>query len=251
MSPLPITSTDTIRPRRRLAKRLLGVLFVLGALGACRGDREPDAMPADTLQVGAQPMLSEAELLHALIVGSEAGTAYADRGTAAAEHVDVETFAQVVRADHAALRENYAELANRSGVSPTDNAVSRDLRAASQRGSERLDGLAGPAFDEAFLQSTIEFYQVLLDAIDSRLLASAREQQLRTTLRNARPTYEAHLQRALQLRAERRAARDREAAAPPPQPRPAPPPTTPAPPTPPPPPDTLPVVRDTIPTARR
>jgi putative membrane protein len=177
---------------------LLGAALLLG----CRGNREDMEMPADTLQAGAHAALSDGEVVHAVLTATEIGAASASQARTAAEHVDVERFAQVLHADQTALQQAFTEVAQAAGVQTQENQVSQELRTVGQRLSERVQNLSGRAYDDAFLQGGIEFYQALLDAVDSRLLASARSDELRGTLRDARPTFEAHLQRALQLRSQ-------------------------------------------------
>jgi putative membrane protein len=178
------------------------VLLSAALLLGCRGNREDTEMPADTLQAGAHAALSDGEVVHAVLTATEIGAANASQARTAAEHVDVERFAQVLYADQNALQQAFTEVAQAAGVQTQENQVSQELRTVGQRLTERVQNLSGRAFDDAFLQGGIEFYQALLDAIDSRLLASVRSDELRGTLRDARPTFEAHLQRALQLRSQ-------------------------------------------------
>jgi putative membrane protein len=179
----------------------VGALCCAVLLGGCRRGGDDDvAVPDDTLQAGAQVALSDGEVVQAVLVAAEVGGATAAQASATAQHADVERFAQVLRADQTALQQAFAELAGRGGVQPVESEVSQELRTVGERVSQRMQNLSGRAFDDAFLQGEIEFYQTLVDALDSRLLASARNDELRGMLRDARPTYEAHLQRAMQLR---------------------------------------------------
>jgi putative membrane protein len=234
-------------------------LFLIGALGgalvaaACgRGNDADDALLADTLRTGAADALTDGEVLHVVLSAADAGAATAERGRVAAQHVDVERFAEVVRADQASLRQAFADLGQRGGIAPAESELSRELRVVADRAGGRVGGLSGDAFDQAFLQGEIEFYQAFVDALDSRLLGSARNDELRGMLRDARPTYEAHLQRAIQLRSQLAHAPPPAAPASPPAGGAAPRPAAPPPVTPPPdttPPDTMRVRRDTLSTS--
>ena len=186
-------------PSRLLAGALCGVVIFAGCN---RGDNADIELPADTVQAGGQAALSDGEVMHAVLTAAEVGGATAAQGQAAAQHADVERFAQVLRADQAALQQAFAELAGRNDFAPAESEVSQELRAVAERVTERARGATGAAVDEAFLQGEIEFYQALVDAVDSRLLASVRSDELRGMLRDARPTWEAHLQRAVQLRSQ-------------------------------------------------
>jgi putative membrane protein len=212
-------------------------LMLAAGLTACRnGERDARPEAADTLLAGGLPALTDGEVLHALLAATTLGSETAARGQRAAEHVDVETFAQVLNADHAALRQAFTDAGRQAQIEPANNEVSRRLRNIHDRAASRLATAQGPAFDAAFIQAGAEFYQALVEETESRLLPSTRDAQLRELLRRARPTFEAHLQRALQLHAQLAAhadeapAADRATATPPRQPAPLPPAETRAPP---------------------
>jgi putative membrane protein len=183
---------------------ILLILLLAVPLGACRRDgRAPDeATGADTLRTGQHAVLSDAEVLHALIAATEIGAATAARAVGRAEHVDVEVYAQVMQADHSALQQEFAGLAYRIGVQPAPNEVSQRLQQEGNQKLARMENLEGLEFDRAYVGGGVEFYQALVEAYDARLLPSAREPQLREVMRAAKPTLEAHLQRAAQLRAQ-------------------------------------------------
>jgi predicted outer membrane protein len=229
--------------------RIVLTIGLAGALlGACRGDRAAEPPPEPPPAGPAQ--LTDAQVVHALLAATELGQAAANRGQFAAQHVDVETFAHVVQADHAALNEAFGELAAALNLQPADNEVSQELRQRANEAAASVTASAPEQFDRAYVQAELDFYLTLVDAFDNRLLPATRNAELREYMRAAKPTLEAHLQRAAQLRAELE--RPAAAATPPPaaQTRPPapPPPDTAAPPpvrdtTAPPPP----VRRDTIP----
>jgi putative membrane protein len=225
------------------------VIGLLGTLlGACRGDRAAERVAAiDTLRVGQHAVLSDAQVFHTLIAATEIGASAAGRAQQQSEHVDVEIFAQVLHADHTALQRAIAELASHLGVEPEANEVSQELQAQGNQMISRIESAEGLEFDRGFVQGSIEFYQSLIEAYDNRLLPSARDEQLREVMRAAKPTLEAHLQRAAQLRAELETVQPEPAVQPEPpavQPPPAQPPAgqpaQPPQPQPQPPPDTIP-----------
>jgi putative membrane protein len=211
---------------RRYALLALGSFGVV--LGGCpRAERADDpSVPADTLQVAPPPRaLSDAEVLHTLIGATEMVAAATARAEAAAEHVDVEVYAHVVNMDHAALQRAFVDLAASRAVEPTPNEVTRGLQEISNRVAAQLDDLEGSAFDRTFIEGEVAFHEAFIDAFDNRLVPSAREAYLRDLLRASRPTFEAHLQRAVQLRVELtdRTAADQEPAERPPAMRASPP----------------------------
>jgi putative membrane protein len=186
-----------------VTRPILLLATCVALLGACRGEPPAAEAPAaDTLRTGEHAALSDAEVLHALIAATEIGAATAARALEQAQHIDVEMYSHVVRADHSALQREFASLAANLGLQPAENEVSRHLQIEGTQALARIDNVEPEAFDRAFVDAEIQFYQTFVDTYDARLMPSARQPQLRDVMRAAKPTFEAHLQRAAQLRAQ-------------------------------------------------
>lgn len=112
----------------------------------------------------------------------------------------VRAFAQTMITDHTAVNERAAELAQRLGVTPEDNPVSRSLRESADAARENLSGLRGEEFDRAYLAREVEYHQAVLGALDDVLIPGAANADLRALLQEVRPAIAAHLEHARMLR---------------------------------------------------
>ena len=64
---------------------------------------------------------------------------------------------------------------------------------------DRLKGLKGTEFDVAFIAKEIEHHQKMIDAVDNKFLASAKNAELRQFLTELKPSLQSHLDQARAL----------------------------------------------------
>lgn len=186
--------------------------LVAVALVACQtnGRQDTASTPGDSVSMAAPAADSaagtSAEALNDAKVADIALTADAIDSAAGKFALEksktkaVRDFAQTMVRDHSAVNAKAVELAQRLGVSPEDNDVSKQLKDGADQAHDNIADLEGAAFDRAYMDREIAYHQAVLDALDSTLIPSAQNAELKQFLTSVRPNFEAHLERAKAVR---------------------------------------------------
>jgi putative membrane protein len=186
--------------------------LVAVALVGCqnKGQRDTAGLPGDSVSMAAPGADSSAGTpAQALTDGSIADIALtADAIDSAAGKFALEKsktkavrdFAQTMIRDHSAVNQKAVALAQRLGVSPTDNDVSKQLKDGADQAHGQLAGLNGAEFDRAYMDREIAYHQSVLDALDNTLIPGAQNAEFKQFLSSIRPNFEAHLKRAQAVR---------------------------------------------------
>jgi putative membrane protein len=120
-----------------------------------------------------------------------------ERGSAAS----VKSFASTMVSDHTGVNEQAGALAKKLGVTPKDNDVSASLKKGGDEAKARLAKLSGKAFDRAYMAREVEYHQAVLDAIDTLLVPTTENAELKGLLQKVRPIIAAHLKWAREIQA--------------------------------------------------
>ncbi len=190
----------------RPVRSLLLVPFALGlsACGLFGGGAAAGAAPAPAAVTGAPaPVagLTDANIAAIVVAANNADISYAEQALAKTQDADVRSFATMVRSDHQSVNRAAVALVTRLKVTPADNQLSFDLRDDAETKRLRMRDLEGFAFDSAYAANEVSYHVTLLGAIDSALIPSARNSELKALLVEVRPAVEAHLGHAKQLAA--------------------------------------------------
>lgn len=187
---------------------------LLVSLAACAPETDEPAdgaagtaAPAPSETAAASPALTDPQIAHIAVTANTIDIEAGRVAEAKATRSEVRDFAQTMITDHAAVNDQAGALAQRLGVVPEDNDVSRSLQAGATEAVTQLEGLSGAAFDSAYVEREIAFHQAVLDALDQTLIPSATNAELRTLLEQVRPAFAAHLEHARSLRSSTTASR--------------------------------------------
>ncbi|MDR5759470.1 DUF4142 domain-containing protein [Caballeronia sp. LZ035] len=112
---------------------------------------------------------------------------------------DVKAFARQMVADHSGVNRAAADLAHKLKLTPEDNATSRTLRQGGDANLASLKTLSGAQFDKSYVDHEVTYHQSVLDALDTTLIPSATNAELKALLVKVRPAFEAHLDHARHL----------------------------------------------------
>jgi putative membrane protein len=115
---------------------------------------------------------------------------------------DVKTFAQLMITDHGGVNKAATELVQKLHVTPESNPTSQSLQKGGDDNLAALKKLNGSAFDNAYVDHEIAYHQAVLDAVDTTLIPSAQNAELKALLVKVRPAFVAHLEHAKHLKAE-------------------------------------------------
>ncbi len=124
----------------------------------------------------------------------ETGALAAKKGTTQA----VRDYGEMIARDHKAVRQMGRDLATKLGVTPTppkNFGMARDHATA----VSELQSAQGKAFDRAFLQHEIAFHKAVIDAIDTTLLPSLKNEEVKSLVKKVEPAFNAHMVAAQNL----------------------------------------------------
>lgn len=160
------------------------------------------ALAAPRAAGGQAPDLTDAQIAHVAVTANAIDIEMAELARSRAQADEVSAFAERMITDHTAVNEQAAALAERLGVTPEDNDVSRSLRADAADAQSKLTARRAGAFDRAYMDREVAYHQAVLDALDGVLIPQADNAELRTLLERVRPAIAAHLEHARDLASE-------------------------------------------------
>jgi putative membrane protein len=111
----------------------------------------------------------------------------------------VRAFAEDMVRDHQAVNDKALALVKKLHVTPEDNATSQSL--VSQADTERADlgKLSGKAFDKAYVDNEVAFHKTVDNALETTLIPSASNSELKSLLQTGLKIFAGHLQHAEHL----------------------------------------------------
>lgn len=115
---------------------------------------------------------------------------------------DVKDFAQLMITDHGGVNKSATELVQKLHVTPESNATSQALQKGGDDNLAALKPLSGSAFDRAYVDHEVAYHQAVIDAVDTTLIPSAQNAELKALLVKVRPAFVAHLEHAKTLQAK-------------------------------------------------
>ncbi len=147
----------------------------------------------------APPDLSDSEVAHVAVTANTIDVELARVAEAHAVRQDVKQFAATMVRDHSAVNAQAAALAKKLGVTPKNNAVSESLLSGAAAARTTIEGQRGAAFDRAYIDREVGYHQAVLDALDTVLIPTTSNAELKELLVAVRPAIAAHLAHAQQI----------------------------------------------------
>ena len=130
-------------------------------------------------------------------VDIDAGTLAESKST----NAEIKKFGQQMVTDHSGVNKQATDLVTRLKVTPQDNPTSQSLKAGGEKNVAHLKSLNGAAFDKAYIDHEVAYHQQVLDAVDTTLIPSAKNDELKALLVKVRPAFVAHLEHAKMVQA--------------------------------------------------
>jgi putative membrane protein len=119
-----------------------------------------------------------------------------------AENQEVIEFAQSMQADHEAVNAQALALLEKLKVTPEDNPVSMSLTKAAEEKRAELAALEGAAFDTAYIENEIAYHKQVNEALETVLIPSAENAELKDLLETGLKLFEGHQQHAEHVAAD-------------------------------------------------
>ncbi len=108
---------------------------------------------------------------------------------------EVKRFAKTMAAHHRDMENRANAVFSRSQITPSDNAVSNQLKTDAQNELSTLQAMRGKDFDREYIDAQIRDHNHALELLD-RAIPNTKSAELKTELQNARTKVETHLRQA-------------------------------------------------------
>lgn len=117
-----------------------------------------------------------------------------------AKNKDVKAFAVDMVRDHEAVNKQALALVKKLNVTPEDNDTSKALSKQASDKLAELDKLNGAAFDKAYVANEVAYHKT--DALETKLIPSASNPELKSLLQTGLKIFQGHQQHAEHVAAE-------------------------------------------------
>jgi putative membrane protein len=116
-----------------------------------------------------------------------------------AKDPQVKQFAQMMLTDHGDALNKTKQLSSQLNITPETTQTSTQLQTDSQNAISSLSGQSGADFDKAYIDLQVKDHQQVLNDLDTKLIPSAHNADLKKQLTDLRPKIAEHLQKAQQI----------------------------------------------------
>lgn len=151
-------------------------------------------LPAATAT--AQEKLTDPQIAHIAYTAGAIDVDAAKQALAKSKNKDVVEFATLMQKDHEAVNVEALKLVKKLNVTPEDNDVSKSLTKASQSAEAKLAKLNGAEFDKAYILHEIAYHKQVNEALEQKLIPSAKNQELKGLLETGLKLFQGHEQHA-------------------------------------------------------
>jgi putative membrane protein len=118
---------------------------------------------------------------------------------AKSKNAEVRAFAEDMVRDHTAVNDQALALVKKLKVTPADNDTSKALTKQAAAKKAELAKLDGAAFDKAYVANEIAFHKTVNGALETLLIPSASNAELKSLLQTGLKVFQGHLQHAEHL----------------------------------------------------
>jgi len=111
-------------------------------------------------------------------------------------------FAQEMVRDHEAVNNQALALVKKLKVTPQDNDTSKALTKAAAAKRAELAKLSGAAYDKAYIENEVAFHKTVNGALESTLIPSSQNGELKSLLETGLKLFQSHQQHAEHVAAD-------------------------------------------------
>ena len=146
--------------------------------------------------------LTDPQIAHIAYTAGEIDIKAAEQALKKTHNKEVRQFAREMVRDHTAVNKQALALVKKLKVTPENNATSRALsRQASEKLAE-LRKLKGAAFDKAYIANEIAYHKTVDNALETQLIPSATNPELKKLLQTGLKIFQGHEQHAEHVAAD-------------------------------------------------
>jgi putative membrane protein len=147
----------------------------------------------------ASMMLTDAQVAGVMLEANTGEVHTSEVADAKTQNMAVRMFATKMKMEHTAANTRLIALIQRIGIAAADSPLRAQLDREAMQALDMLWPLSGAAFDRAYLQVQVMMHMRVLALLDSTLIPSAQNAELKTELQAARTAVTAHLAEAQTL----------------------------------------------------
>ena len=151
-------------------------------------------------QGGAKP--TDAQIAHIAYTAGELDIEAGKQALTATKNKVVKEFAESMVRDHTAVNKQALDLVKKLGVKPEDNDTSKALTKAAAEKRASLAKLSGSAFDKAYVANEIAYHKTVNSALETTLIPSANNAELKSLLQTGLKLFQGHEQHAEHVASE-------------------------------------------------
>jgi len=146
--------------------------------------------------------LTDPEIASVAVVANQIDISYAEIALKKSKDADVLKFARTMSSDHKAIIDQAVALVTKLGVTPKDNAVSKQLMAGADKTKKMLNSKSGKAFNKAYIDNEVEYHKAVISTVEGTLIPQAQNAELKALLQKVVPTLKEHLMHAEMVQKE-------------------------------------------------
>jgi putative membrane protein len=145
-------------------------------------------------QSAAKP--TDPQIAHIAYTAGVIDVAAAKQALARSKDKTVRAFAEDMVRDHKAVNQQALDLVKKLNVTPEDNDTSRALTKQASDKRVELSKLSGTAFDRAYVANEVAYHKTVNAALESLLIPSASNAELKSLLQTGLKVFQGHQQHA-------------------------------------------------------
>ncbi len=111
-------------------------------------------------------------------------------------NTDVKGLGEMMVRDHEGVNQQAVALVTKLHVTPEDNDSSKQLKAGAEITYDGLKAKKGADFDRAYVANEIGYHQAVISLVETTLIPSAKNAELKALLQAVLPALKAHLAHA-------------------------------------------------------
>jgi putative membrane protein len=142
------------------------------------------------------PALTDAQIAHIAYTAGDIDIKNAELALKISKNKDVLDFANSMVADHKAVNDKALEFVKKLNVTPEDNDTSKALVKQADAARAKLATLTGAAFDKAYAEGELAYHATVNNALETTLIPSAQNAELKALLETGLKIFEGHQQHA-------------------------------------------------------
>lgn len=150
----------------------------------------------------AQGKPTDPQIAHIAYTAGQLDIEAAQQALQKSKDKEVRDFATNMESDHKAVNDKALALVKKLNVKPEDNDTSKALTKQAADKRAELAKLSGAAFDKAYIANEVAYHKTVNGALESTLIPSATNPELKDLLTTGLKIFQGHEQHAEHVAAE-------------------------------------------------